>query len=237
VLDGFAHAGNPLFSVGSSGVEMALGDHWRAAGLLPPPPTWADPGPAAPLVVASGSCSPVTAGQIAWALSQGFAEIALDTAALARHAGGESLLAGYVEAAAAYIGEGRSLIIHTSRGNDDERVAATDAVLRAQGWSPAEIQSRTSELYGRALGRIVRGVLERTAAQRVVLAGGDTSSYAARALGIAAVEMIAPLAPGAPLCRAHAPGSPVDGREINFKGGQVGREDYFGMLARGKALE
>ena len=93
-------------------------------------------------------------------------------------------------------------------------------------------------LYGTALGRIVRGLLNHTgAARRVVLAGGDTSSYAARALGIAAVEMLAPLAPGAPLCRAHAPGSPVDKLEVNFKGGQVGREDYFGMVARGKITD
>jgi uncharacterized protein YgbK (DUF1537 family) len=66
-----------------------------------------------------------------------------------------------------------------------------------------------------------------------VIAGGDTSSYVARALGIEAVEMIAPLAPGAPLCRVRAPASPVDGLEVNFKGGQVGGEDYFGRAARG----
>jgi 3-oxoisoapionate kinase len=67
-----------------------------------------------------------------------------------------------------------------------------------------------------------------------VVAGGDTSSYSARALGIESVEMIAPLAPGAPLCRARAPGSPIDGLDVNFKGGQVGAVDYFGAVARGK---
>ncbi len=45
--------------------------------------------------------------------------------------------------------------------------------------------------------------------------------------------MIAPLTPGAPLCRARAPGSALDGLEVNFKGGQVGAEDYFGAAARG----
>jgi hypothetical protein len=39
---------------------------------------------------------------------------------------------------------------------------------------------------------------------------------------------------GVPLCRAHAPGSPADGLEVNFKGGQVGAEDYFGAVARGE---
>ena len=47
-------------------------------------------------------------------------------------------------------------------------------------------------------------------------------------------QMIAPLTPGAPLCRAHAPGSPVDGCEIVFKGGQVGAENYFETVKTGK---
>jgi uncharacterized protein YgbK (DUF1537 family) len=46
-------------------------------------------------------------------------------------------------------------------------------------------------------------------------------------MGVEAVEMIAPVSPGAPLCKAHAPGTVVDGMELNFKGGQVGAEDYF----------
>jgi uncharacterized protein YgbK (DUF1537 family) len=46
--------------------------------------------------------------------------------------------------------------------------------------------------------------------------------------------MIAPLSPGAPLCKAHAPGSPVDGLELNFKGGQVGPVNYFNMALNGK---
>jgi uncharacterized protein YgbK (DUF1537 family) len=54
-------------------------------------------------------------------------------------------------------------------------------------------------------------------------------------MGIEAVEMIAPLAPGAPLCKAYAPGSPFDGLQVNFKGGQVGGEDYFGWVLHGSS--
>jgi hypothetical protein len=46
--------------------------------------------------------------------------------------------------------------------------------------------------------------------------------------------MIAPLTPGGPLCRVSAPGSPVDGREVVFKGGQVGAENYFEIVKGGK---
>jgi uncharacterized protein YgbK (DUF1537 family) len=57
----------------------------------------------------------------------------------------------------------------------------------------------------------------------VAVCGGDTSSYVARALNIAALEMAAPMAPGSPLCRVHAEeGSPMRDLEIVFKGGQVG---------------
>jgi len=80
------------------------------------------------------------------------------------------------------------------------------------------------------LGRIVRDVLGRVKLRRVCLAGGDTSSHAARTLGIQSMEMIARLAPGAPLCRVRAPGSPAHGMELNFKGGQVGSEKYFGNV-------
>jgi uncharacterized protein YgbK (DUF1537 family) len=52
-------------------------------------------------------------------------------------------------------------------------------------------------------------------------------------LGIQAVEMIAPVSPGAPLCRAHAPGKAVDGIEVNIKGGQVGDENYFLTVLKG----
>jgi 3-oxoisoapionate kinase len=92
-------------------------------------------------------------------------------------------------------------------------------------------QSSSALILGKALGTIGRKICEQVAVKRIVVAGGDTSSYAARALGIEALEMIAPLLPGAPLCKAHAPGSPVDGLEVNFKGGQVGAKDYFVRLA------
>ena len=87
--------------------------------------------------------------------------------------------------------------------------------------------------FGKALGKILRGALKPGGVRRICIAGGDTSSFAARALGIQALEMIAPLTPGAPLCRAFAPGSPANGCEIVLKGGQVGAEDYFEVVKRG----
>ena len=76
-------------------------------------------------------------------------------------------------------------------------------------------------------------VLERTRVSRFAVAGGDTSGQVARAAGIEALEMTAPMAPGSPLCRVFAPGRPIDGTEIVFKGGQVGHPDFFGKVVSG----
>jgi uncharacterized protein YgbK (DUF1537 family) len=195
LLDGLAKGG-PLFSVGSSGIESALTAHWGTTGLGSDHPK-AGQSMTGPTLVISGSCSPVTAGQIDWALTNGYTGIEFSPTALA-----DSVAA---------LKAGRPTIVYTSRG---EAAAPLPA----------------SEL-GTQLGRLAREAVAQAGVKRLVVAGGDTSSYAARALGIKSVEMLVPLAPGAPLCRAQAPGSSADGLEVNFKGGQVGAPDYFGTAA------
>ena len=192
----------PLFSVGSSGVGTALTLHWGQAHAAEATPvsSSAPARPASPLLVISGSCSPVTAGQIDWAAANGFTCVEFSPAAL--------------PAVIASLQAGRPTLVYTSRGE------AGGALV------PADI-------LGTQLGQLARDAVARTGVQRLVVAGGDTSSYAGRALGIESLEMLAPLAPGAPLCRAAAPGSPADGREIIFKGGQVGAPDFFGAATRG----
>jgi 3-oxoisoapionate kinase len=225
-IDEYTTTEKPLFNVGSSGIEMALGAHWKQQGKLHAKEEWQEAGKTDALLVVSGSCSPVTSKQIKWALDNGFEEVALDTVAIAQNEDYD--LKCYLNKVIQLLNEGRSVIVHTSLGNDDARVKASNDVL-------ANAKS-TSELFGTVLGRIVREVVPKTNIKRIVIAGGDTSSYAARAMGIEAVEMIAPLSPGAPLCKAYAPNSPIDGLEVNFKGGQVGAEDYFGVVLNGKFI-
>jgi len=215
-LDSCVAAPEPLFSVGSSGIEMALGQFWADNNMLTPRTEWPEPGLAEPLLVVSGSCSPVTAGQVAWAKTNGFIEVILDAQRLA--ANDLSELTAYQQQAIALLQQGRSVVVHTNGG--------------AAG--PA--QNLSAEKLGAALGYIVREAVRHAGVRRVVVAGGDTSSYAARAMGIEAVEMLAPLYAGAPLCRASAPGSPLHGVEVNFKGGQVGAPEYFGVLREGRIL-
>ncbi|MBI2510375.1 MAG: four-carbon acid sugar kinase family protein [Opitutae bacterium] len=196
----------PAFSVGSSGIEMALGAHWAEQGSVRSRTDWPPPARVDRMLVVSGSCSPVTAGQIDWALAHGFVGVPLDAHTLA--------IDPAIAAAREALRAGKSPIVFTARGQ--------------QTAAPAPAAK-----LGRALGTISRILVESESLSRVLVAGGDTSSYAARALGVEAVEMIAPLAPGAPLCRAHSTSRAVDGLEVNFKGGQVGAPDYFGAVQRG----
>ncbi len=216
LIDEFASAKRPLFSIGSSGIEMALAATWktkRLARTLAPP--------ARQILVGSGSCSPVTERQIARALKNGFAEVALGASALASARNSEREIQRAIKSTAKLLQAGRSVIVHTTRRGSDRHVAA-------------KLKSNTAKTLGTALGEVLRGALAQAKVQRFCIAGGDTSSYAARALGIEALEMVAPLTPGAPLCRAFAPDSSVDGLEVVFKGGQVGGENYFGIVKRGK---
>jgi uncharacterized protein YgbK (DUF1537 family) len=225
LIDRWTAPGRPLFSIGSSGLEMALTAHASARGRVPPVGGWPEPEPVGPILVGSGSCSPVTEEQIARAMAGGFAGVALDTAAVAA-GDSERAVEHAAGAAVAAFKAGRSVIIHSSLGSADPRLGPTTAALAETG-AGGHSGPPPAEVLGRALGRALRAAIERTGARRLVIAGGDTSSYAARALGIEAVEMLAPLTRGAPLCRVRAPGSPADGCEISFKGGQVGAPDFL----------
>lgn len=216
----------PLLVVGSSCVEYALTAHWRRTGRLRARPPEAPLQPARAVAVVSGSCSPVTERQMSRALAAGFAEVALDTAALAHPKTRSAALAEAVATAQPHLAAGRSIIFHTARGPTDPRLARTKRVLRT-------LHLRPAEALGLALGELLARVLQQTGWRRGVLTGGDTSSFAARALGIEALEFAAPIAPGAPLCRIHAPGQVADGKEIVFKGGQNGRDDFFLTVLEG----
>ena len=212
IIDAFASPQHPLFVVGSSGVEAAMGSHWQSKGTVPLPRELTAPGPAKPLLVVSGSCSPVTKKQIDWALSHGFEEVVVEASLLTNGRLSETAMRHACDAAVEQLSAGRHTIVHTGRE-------------AAEPLSPSTA--------GRFLAAVVRACVTRASVKRVLIAGGDTSGHLARALGVYALEMIAPLAPGAPLCRAHAVAAPLDGLELNFKGGQVGPPDYFDLVARG----
>jgi uncharacterized protein YgbK (DUF1537 family) len=200
----------PLFSVGSSSIEMAMGKYWNKDHSYKPFIEWEHPGNASPLLVVSGSCSPVTTGQIEWAKANGFEEVELDAIRICQE---DVVAANTVNTVNQLLQSQKNVIVHTGK---------------------KQTQSLSSEKLGTALGTIAKEAVKQVKVKRVVISGGDTSSYAARAMDITAVEMIAPLVTGAPLCKAYSKNKMIEGLEVNFKGGQVGGEDYFGVMVKGE---
>ena len=217
----------PLFVVGASGVEYALTAHWRATGELAEPQEFESPGQVEQLLAVSGSCSPVTEQQIDRALEKGFSEIPLDPARLVDPENVDEESRAAIQKTLDQVSEGNSVIVHTCRGPQDPRIEATEKRLAALGYEGLDATLKGGRILGEAIGRILQSVLEQTNIRRTVVVGGDTSSYIADQLDIEAVEMIAPAAPGAPLCRVYSEEGTLDGLEIVFKGGQMGGQDFF----------
>lgn len=220
------------FVVGSSGVEYALAAHLRGEGVVRAPDALPKPGRAAQVLVMAGSAAPTTASQIEYAEAHGYISIRLDAArlidpALAAH----EAAAARVEAEAA-LARGANVVLYATKGPDDPSLQASRAHAAAVGIPEQEVGQRLAREQGALLAALVAA----SGVRRICVAGGDTSGYAARALGIYALEMIAPIAPGAPLCRAHSTRPVFDGLQISLKGGQNGHADYFERIREGGAL-
>jgi 3-oxoisoapionate kinase len=202
-LDAQAKDNEVQFSVGGSSIEMALGKYWNRQGQLQVKEEWDKVAIVTPLLVVSGSCSPVTASQIAFAKVSGFEEIIIDAVKICNDGVVEESIINKVNG---LLKQHKNVLVHTG---------------------DKQTTNLSSEKLGTALGTICKYAAEQSLVKRIIIAGGDTSSYAARAMEIEAVSMIAPFGVGAPLCRAISKNKNIDGLEVNFKGGQVGSETYF----------
>ena len=222
------HRGAGVFTASSSGLQYALTAHWRATGLLGEPAPLPVAGAVAQIAVASGSCSPGTAAQIAWAGANGFALHRLDIPALLADGGAE--VARAVAAGSAALARGASPLVYTATGPEDEAVRAFSRYADAARLPRADAAMRT----GQALARVMCGLLDaHPGLRRIAVAGGDSSGEVAAALGVQALTMAARLAPGAPMCRAWSDAPQRDGLELVLKGGQMGGVDFFGQVRDG----
>lgn len=192
------------FVVGSSGVESALCAYWSESGAIAPASAAAarEVVPCLdPILVVCGSCSPVALRQVQCAVDHGFSAVEASTE--------PSRLDEAVSRVVASLASGKDVALHTGGTRDGPATILQEAAV------------------GGALGQIVRRVLEQRPVRRVVIAGGDTSGAVASTLGVESMRLAATLVRGAPLMRVTAPGSPADGIEMVFKGGQVGATDFF----------
>ncbi len=200
LFDSLAAQSAPLFSVGSSGIESALATQWRTTPTEIPAITPAT----GPVLVVSGSCSPVTAEQIRHAVrGNNFDVIPFAPTNLESH---------------------ESIITESTR-----RLRLSENVIVTSSAKPASAPVSAAAL-GAFFGALVKQCVEQTSVRRICFAGGDTSSHAAQCLNLQSLRVMATVTPGAPLCVATAPGSALDGVELVFKGGQVGPPVFFDLL-------
>lgn len=217
-----AAQGTSRFVVGSSGVEYALTAHWQLIGNAPvktevelQPVQKVDQ-----ILVVSGSASPITKQQIENALAHGFYGIRIPVEAIVDT---DPLPVSLLQKAIEQLKQGKSVVMYTAMGPDDISIAQTRDALAAKNIRDTD----SGEIIGRKLGRWMREIMKMVPLRRVVVAGGDTSGFVTKEMNIYGLEMLKPVSPGAPLCKAYSFEEKLNGVEIALKGGQLGSPDFF----------
>jgi len=203
----------PLLALGASSVAQALIAQWQQEGLAAAPPVRVAAADG-PVFVLMGSLSPVSAAQAAHATEvlRCFEPMPVDVGALMESPASVAALA---ERCAERLRQGRSVLARTSVPAG----APTAALAVAQ-----------------ACGRLLAAVLERAShVRRIGVAGGDTSSFALRALSPWALRWAGPLVPNLALLRLCSDVPALDGLELVLKGGQIGPPEVFERLLGGPA--
>jgi 3-oxoisoapionate kinase len=207
-------AHRPLFAVGSSGLTESLITEWQSSGITTQSPKH-QAMPVDQILVLSGSCSPVTEGQIRWARANGFAAISIDPSKLTNSATTAAAAEAAKKECIEVLAKGRSAILYTALGP------------LTKGSKPH------GEQLGTQLGKLLKSSLSSTSVRRVIICGGDTASHALQQLRLYALTWSASVEPGAPLCRAHSHDPIFRNLELVLKGGQIGGQDFFELVRNG----
>jgi len=218
----------PVTAIAAQGFAYGLGLFFREAGLLDTPLPVHRLAGVDRLLVLSGSCSPQSAAQINWARQAGFREVQLDAQVLL-----DPAHPGIVEIENSMITNlqmGRSVIVYTASGPDDPNIDAMQELIAASASSPAYLADRIGAIFA----RLARRAIELAGIQRLVVAGGDSSSFAMRHIGADALEMQAShFEQNAHVGRLRASDKAINGTEVLLKGGQVGTPDLYGLMLNG----
>jgi len=218
-----------LFSASSSGLSYALAAYWRETGLLPQESSLPRADAVDAIAVVSGSCSPVTASQIAWAGANGFRTERMQIPAALDARTRDAEIERLAAVAASALAHGTSPVIFSAEGPDDDAVRRFGQMAGEAGLSRPD----AARLVGRALAEVMKRLLDCARPQRMVVSGGDSAGEIVSSLDIQALTATAALTPGAPLCRIWSDHADRDGLEIVLKGGQIGNETFFGQARTG----
>src|SRR4029450_9508596 len=201
---------HPSVVVGSGGIMAALARTATGRDARQPGPQHAS----GPVLAVSASASSTTAAQIGDAVTHGGGDVAVPVELLKSN--DPDLAATLQKHTATALSAGRDVIVHTTRGSEDPRYAATGLV------DPRHVGGRLGPLVG----RMAAAGLPRDLA----VLGGDTSSHALMAMGVRELRVSDQFVTAGPICRAddRATG---DGCSLLLKGGQVGPPDILRRFA------
>jgi len=220
----------PLFAIGSSGLEYAMARYWQSAGIVAKPPLIPPAGPVDQIIVISGSAADKTAEQIRCAMDQGFEGIRLKTDLLIDPETGKDERTRVIQLSLKFLQEGKSIVLFSTLGPDDPYIQITKDKMKSLGIAVNEVGKH----LGKQQGLILRELVENTGLKRVCVAGGDTCSYVLRQMDIHSLELLMPITPAAPLCRAFSDNATFEGLQVASKGGQIGAPEYFIQVLKGQ---
>ena len=217
-----------ICAMAAQGLAHALGTHLREQNQIAAPEPTHTLAPVDRLLVLSGSCSALSAAQIDWAIAAGFQEIRITPEQLIGT--DEPTLKSLEDQMLDALSAGKSMVIYTAKGPDDNHLAAALDKLPANVSAPAFIANRIGLLYS----RLAHTALARAGLTRLVVAGGDSSSFTMRQLGARALEIKAShFKQNAHVCTLISDDPLINGKEVLLKGGQVGADDLYGCMLEG----
>jgi len=167
-----------------------------------------------PVLAVSASASSTTAAQIGDAVTQGWGDVPVPAALL--KGDDPTLVADVEERTAAALSAGRDVVVHTTRGSDDPRFAASGPI------DPRHVGALLGALAGRMA---VEGLT-----RDIAVLGGDTSSHALLAMNVRELRVSDQFVTAGPICRTDDDATVADCRLL-LKGGQVGPPDILRRFA------
>jgi uncharacterized protein YgbK (DUF1537 family) len=120
------------------------------------------------------------------------------------------------------------VVVFTAEGPDDMTPAGSGA--SAQAWQGAVMAQR----IGRLFARLAREAFAQAGLQRLVVSGGDSSSFTMRDIGARALEIKAShFVQNAHVCSLVSDDALIHGKEVLLKGGQVGQANLYSLMLEG----
>lgn len=118
-----------------------------------------------------------------------------------------------------------------------ESVILGSSTLESTAGARLTVSTEQGRRIGETYARILSAAAARGLAGRSAIAGGDTSGWAIKHMGVYALRIVGALDVAAAVCALRSDDRALDGTQIVLKGGQVGGDDFFSRLLSGQPAE